>query len=475
MYSFLDWIDAVRYRWKLVALVTGVIGLLAILYIGTAPRKYTASASLLLDSRAPDPIKAEDNPLSPDQTRNAMATQADLIRSPNVATQAAVIAGYDKNPGYVQAWQKQTSGRQPYGDWLAQVMLGQLSVTPGKDTDILEIRGTAKNAKDAAQIANAFAQASVDSQYRLRTQPARAYSNWLAGQLTQAKGRVIEAQNTLSDFVKQTGITNDNAMSTEGTQMAEMVTQLASAEAKSAAARQSNFSGAQARGDAERSQVVQGIRQQISETSGKLADLQAMFGPDYPDVKRTQAQLSTLQSKLNSELSNASGTFSGSRNAEAAAERAAAAASENRLRSLTSQQNARMMKMGTNFAQYNRLKNEFDTAQRNYNDLDQRLTRMRLQGNVPLTDVQVLDHASPPLFPSSPKVGMTMLLALLLGAILGTIAAIVLEFINPRVRSWGGIERRLGVQVVGRIALPRPGPVAISGPAGPRLLEGASS
>lgn len=455
MLSFLDWFEAVRYRWRLVAFMVALFAVLAILFIIVAPKTYTASASLLLDTRGPDPLKDEgEKNTSDNNIRSMMATQADLVRSPTVAARAAALAGITKDPAYIAKWRRETDGRTPYADWLSIETLESLEVTPGKDTNILLINANARTPQLAARLASAFAEASVSSQYRLRTEPAKAYANWLSTRLSAARGSVVEAQNSLSNFVKLTGITNGGDLSSEGQQMADVATQLASAEARAAAARQSSFSGAQSRGDAERSETIQQIRQQVAEKTGKLADLQAHFGPDYPDVRRTQAEVSTLRSQLNTEIASATSAFGAAREAQASAERQAASASESRLRSLTSEQRSRVQSMGTNLAQYSRLRNEFEGAQRNYNDLNQRLSRMRLQGNVPQTEVQVLDTAGVPLFPSSPKAGLTFALSILLGALIGAAWAIYLEFRNPRVRSWAGVERMLGVQVVGRVALP---------------------
>jgi uncharacterized protein involved in exopolysaccharide biosynthesis len=359
----------------------------------------------------------------------------------------------------------------PFDQWLTARMQSAVMVAPGKDTNILAITTKAGDPAEAARLANGFARATVASQYRLRTEPAKAYAAWLENRMVGARNRVAETQRALSDFVRKTGLATGEDLSAEGSQMADMASQLASAEARAAAARQSTFAAAQSRGDAEKSSTIQQIRQQIAEKSGNLAQLQSVFGPDYPEVQRTQAELSTLKSQLNSELSNATGAFAGARSAEAAAERQAAAASEARLRALTSAQQARLQSKGVNVAQYSTLKNEFDAAQRAYNDMNQRLLKMRLQSAVPLTEVQVLDTASRFLTSSSPNVSMTIALALLLGGLLGAAGAILLEFLNPRVRTGGGIERMLGVPVVGRIALPRQGPAVLPDRRGPHLLE----
>ena len=476
MLSFYDWAEAVRYRWKLVALVAGVLSLLALLYIAVAPRTYTATSSLLLDTGAPDPLGDENSGGNREDNRAVIATQADLIRSPHVAGNAAVVSGLAKDPNYIAEWRKATGGKQSYADWLRERMRKALTVEPGRDTNVLLIQADARDPKEAAKIANGFARASVESQYRLRTEPAKAYASWLENRVKSSRNNVVVAQNQLSGFVQATGITNDGDLSSEGAQMAEVANQLAAAEARAAGSRQSGFAGAQGRGDAEKSEGIQRLRAQVAERSGKLAELEAVFGPSYPDVQRTRAEVSTLQSRLNSEVSNATNAFSAARSAETSAERAAAAASERRLRSLAGEQRNRVSSQSANLAQYQRLRNEFEAAQKTYNDLNQRLTKMRLQSAVPLTEVQVLDTASAPLVPSSPNVPLTIALALLLGTMLGAGAAIWLEYRDPRVRSRGGIERLLGAPVVGRVALPvSQRTVANRNQDGPLLLEGRAA
>jgi uncharacterized protein involved in exopolysaccharide biosynthesis len=454
MLSYADWLDAIHYRWKLVAWVTAGFAVLALLYLAVAPRVYAADAALLLDSHAPNPFTDDKND---DQANNraAIATQADLIRSPQVADRAASLSGLSRSPRYIAKWRWSTEGDKPFQLWLRERLLGALTVEPGKDTNVLKIRVRARDAAEAAAIANGFARGSVTSQHRLRIEPAKAYANWLTSRMDAARTRVIEAQQALSNFVRATGITNDGDLSAEGTQMAEVATQLAVAEGRAAAARQSGFTAPQSKGDAERSVTIQELRKAVSEKAGRLADLQAVFGPEYPDVQRTQSELNALQQRLTAEVSAATKAFGAARDAQSAAQRAATSATESRLRALSDQQRTRMEAMGYSLAEYSRLKNEFAGAQHNYNDLNQRLARMRLQSTLPRTEVQVLDLADIPLEPEWPKAGLVLLLALALGFILGGAAAIILEAMNPRVRNWLAIQRTLGVQVIGPLTLPK--------------------
>ena len=444
------------------AAVCGACLIVALLYIVISPRIYEATSRLLVDITAPDPVN-EGRTDPGKNSRIVMATQADLLRTPAVAVRAAQLSGLTKDSAFINDWQESTQGKTPFSQWTASRMLGAMTIEPAKDTNVLVINATSANPEVAARIANGFAQSAVNTQYRLRTEPAKAYAAWLSTRLETARADVHEKQERLSEFSRETGIT-DGDLSSEGSQMANVATQLAAAEAQAAAARQNNFTGAQSVADAERSATVQRLRQQVAELNGKAAELESVFGPEYPDVKRTRAELQTLQRQLNTEVSQARSAFSAARDAEASAQRAAAAASESRLRSLAGEQRARVSSMGTNLAQFATLRNEFEAAQQSFNNINERLLKMRLQGNIPETEVKIVDVAAPPVLPSSPRVGFILASAILLGLIVGAAAAILLESLNPRVRSALALERLLGVRVIGPVSLPSRGPLRLSGP-----------
>jgi uncharacterized protein involved in exopolysaccharide biosynthesis len=397
-----------------------------------------------------------------------IGTQADLVKSPYVASQAAVLAGLDRDPRYVAEW-RSAGVRVPYDDWLRRRLLGAIIVNPGKDSNVLDVQTTADTPLEAARLANGFARAAVAAHYRLRTDPAKAYATWLEGRLAKAREAMLDSQAKLVEFMKATGLSQGEDLSSEGQQVASMAGELASAEARAAAARQSKFAEQQGLGEAERISTVQSLRQDVASKTTELAKLEETFGPQYPDVKRAKAELATLQSNLKSELANALKTFTDERAAQAAAEREAANAAESQLRELTNRQRARLESLGVSAAQYSTLKNDYAAAQRNYNDLDQKLASMRLQSAVPQTEMQVLDTASPFLVSIVPDENKALLFAILIGLILGSLGAILLEYLNPRVRSWGGIERLLGVRVIGKVALPAPPPLALP-KSGPLLL-----
>lgn len=408
---------------------------------------------LLVDSTAPDPV-GDGREDSSQGSKVVLATHADVVRTPGVAYEAAQLAGLSQAPALKAAWQQSTGGRMPYEQWLANWMLGSVVVAPKRDTNVLLITAQSPEPEIAARVANGFAQSALNTQYRLRTDPAKAYASWLESRLKVVQADVREKQQRLSAYSAKTGIAGGD-LSAEANQMASVATQLAEAQARAAAARQTSNARVATAADVERSGTVQKLRQEIASGRSKVAELESIFGEKYPDVVRTKAELQQLQSELSSEVAKSQAAFAAARAAEDNAARAAASASEGQLRASASQQRARLSGMSTNLAQYATLKNEFDAAQRNFNDINERLLKMRLQSAVPETEVKIVNVATPPLIPSSPKVGFVVSLALILGAGLGAVAAILLESMRPRVRNGASLERLLGVRVIGQVRVPR--------------------
>ena len=66
-------------------------------------------------------------------------------------------------------------------------------------------------------------------------------------------------------------------------------------------------------------------------------------------------------------------------------------------------------------------------------------------------NVQVLDEAIPQLSPVKPKKAMNIAISLVLGAMLGVLAAFILEFLDTSIKTPEDVEKYLGLPVIGTI------------------------
>ena len=120
------------------------------------------------------------------------------------------------------------------------------------------------------------------------------------------------------------------------------------------------------------------------------------------------------------------------------------------------------------------LANEMENAKKAYETASQRLTQTSLEGQSTQSDISVLTAATPPRSPASPRLMLNLLVALVVGLMLGIGAAIAMELLDHRVRSPEDLTRIFDLPLIGVIEKtkklgkrnpPRLGPAAPALPA----------
>ncbi len=91
------------------------------------------------------------------------------------------------------------------------------------------------------------------------------------------------------------------------------------------------------------------------------------------------------------------------------------------------------------------------SAQRDLDEVTQRLAQSNLESLTQQTNVVQLSTASIPKDPSSPKLVINLILAIFLGGVLGIGSALAVEMRNRRIREDEDIAEVLGVPLLGRI------------------------
>lgn len=441
-----DLLAALKARWKLELAVMLLVFALVAGATLRLPRVYTGTATLLFDEAAPDP--GVDTAARAQSAAEMLGTQADVIRSQEIATQVAKSTGLADSPAVLVQW-RNAGGQGTPEEWLGRNLLTGLTVEPGKSSTVLSVSYKARDADSAAQVANSFAQAYLSTYLHMTTDPARAYARWFEDRTREVRNKLETAQNALTNFQRAKGIVSTESMDAEGERLTALSTQLAAAEAANADAASRAGPGSGGSPDVQASGVVQSLRTQIAQKSAEVSDLRTSLGPNHPEMIAANAELAALRAKLASEVGSTAyslGVASGD-----------AAARTSALRRLVDAQRGRMLALSTDRSQLEVLQRDVQSARAAFDAVTQRLNAMRLQAELPRTNVHLLDAATPPALPSSPNVPLRLVLGLLLGAGLGVTAAAALEWLRPRVRTDGGLVRATGVPVLLHVDLGRSG------------------
>ena len=461
--TFGQFLSILRARWlaALTVLVAVVATTLVISLL--LPKQYKAFASVVVDFK-PDPLSAAMYGGMPSPV--LMATQVDIIQSERVAQRVVRNLKLNENPQVRQQWLDEAKGQGTIESWLASVFQRQMDVVPSRESSVINIAYKATDPRFAAGLANAFAQAYIDTVLELRVDPARQFSSFFDTRAKEAREGLERAQTKVSSFQKANNIIGtDERFDVENARLNELSSQLTQLQAISAesASRQAQAQGGQ--GDRLQevlnNQIVGQLKADINRSEARLKELNTRFGEAHPQVLETRANIGELRSRLDAETAKVTGgvTVSNTINRQREAE----------IRGSLEAQRAKVLRLKGVRDEGSVLQRDVENAQRTYDAILQRLTQTSLESQATQSNVSLLTQAVAPIEPASPRIVLNTLLAILGGGLLAVGTALALELRDRRVRNMDDVVAALGLPVIG--ALPKPGSKLALGGRGPSLMH----
>ena len=418
--------------WVLTILITWGVSL-------QLPKVYTAAASIYIDSKADPVMGALPGLAGP----SFVATQSELIKSTRVANRVVKLLRISEVPSVFESWKEDTGGKIPIEEYFGAILLRGLVVQSSLGSNLINITYTASDPRFAASTANAFAQATLETNIELRVGPAREYAVWFDERLKVLRQNLADAQAKLSEYQKKNGIVNtDERLDQEMARLNVLNNELSLLQAQKAdiSSREKN-SGSELSPDVMRSAVVQGIKSEIARVETKLGEMVGNIGKNHPQTIEMQALLAGLKKQLATEIQRISGGVSESSQVTSRKERelvAAIAIQKKRVLDLRGEQDQIVI-----------LRGDVETARRAYESVSARMSQSTLESYSQQTNLSVLSPAVEPTTPSRPKVLVNVGVSILVGLLLGIGAALGREFLDSRVRHRDDLIRMQGIPFLG--------------------------
>jgi len=395
---------------------------------------------------------------------SAIDTEVEILRSPAIA--AAVVKQLDlthdpefgaaAKPGLIhRAVSALVGGTAPEPLSQSEIMRRTVASVMGHSrirriglTYMVQVGFVAGTTQKAETLANSLVAAYLQSKLDQKLAAVRRANDDLGVTLAGLRNQALTAESKLQEYVTQHGLlAADSATLAEG-ELASLNEKLADAHADSAEKLAAMAAAQQHQQSGGADSTLGALRQKEAETSAALAQLQTQFGPEYPSVKKTQAELQDIRNEIQSESSRVLATLG-----------AQARVAEQKEAAITASRNAVEQKIQTN----NQarvgllpLQQAADSAKTIYETYLQRASEVTAQRGLQEVDAVVQSKAVPgmdSIFSSLSVIG-------LLGAVLalaGSIAVVMLtEMWTPRIKSLTDVRRETGMPVVGLLPDARP-------------------
>ena len=444
--TIVQFFSILRARWKAMLLV------LAAAVLGTAlvnvllPKSYTSTVAVLVDVKSPDPIAGIIFPGM--NSPSYMATQVDVIQSDRVSQYVVRALRLNESPATRDQWRQATKGEGNYESWLADLLRKSLDVKPSRDSNVISVNYKSADPKFATAMANAYAQAYIDVSLELRVEPAKQYGRFFDERSKQLREKVEQARATLTALQREKGIVGaDERMDVENARLNELSSQMVALQAVGA---ETSGRQAQARSSPDRLQdvlnnpLISNLKIELSRQESRLQEFSERLGPSHPSIIELRANIAETRSRIESETARVGGGVSVSNSINQAR--------LDQLRTSLETQRVKVLRLKEARDELAVLAADVEAAQRAYDGVNARANQTELESRTTQTNLSVLNPASEPTQPSSPRTTLNMLLALFVGTLLAVGVAMLMELFDRRVRSASELVHALDMPLLGVLA-----------------------
>jgi chain length determinant protein EpsF len=432
-----------RARWRFAARVFVGVLILVVVVTLLLPKEYLATASVVVQGKA-DPLSNSINA----QTQllpSDIATQVDIIESHRVAQRAVKLLKLDESAEFKDAWQRH--GKGDLVGWIADGLQKKVTVVPSKESDVIGISAKWRDAKFAADLANAWAAAYIDTNIELKVDSAKQYASWFNDQSRTLRADLEAKEKRLSDFQNAAGIVaTDDKLDVENARLQELSTQLVAVQSQRQASQSRQRlakGGAESLPEVLQSPVIANLKGSLAAAEAKRRDMATNYGKNYPDYKDVEAEIAGIHERIAQESDRIAASIGGTAQVDVRR--------EDDLRAALEAQKQRILDLKHKNDQVADLQTDVTMAQKNLEAVSQRLAQSSLESQAQQTNLELLAPATIPTDASSPKLMLNLLFGLFVGAVCGIGAALLREMTDRRVREGDELLELLGVPVLGRI------------------------
>jgi polysaccharide biosynthesis transport protein len=454
-----------KYRWLIIGTtLTTLLLATAITYLMTPV--YRATARIQIDRETMN-VVGKDN-LQQDAGNVGVEfyqTQYELLGSRSLAERVSSTLALNNDPGFLS--KKNTSLVGVISDLVfgptkvvtatstsfeeknsktIETLRKSVSVSPIRGSKLVDINVDHINPAEAQRIATGFAEVFIADNLDRRYDASSYARKFLEERIQQLKVKLEESEKQTVQYAEQQGIISlDDKKTLAGTDLESINKKLADAkserqklEAIWQQARDVQGFGLKEILD---SDAVKANRKLRTELAAEYQQKLALYKPAFPAMAQLRNQIKELDREVQTEVESIKTSIRAQYEAALSQEKELEAALDTTKGEVVDQRNRSI--------QYNILQREVDTNRTLYDGLLQRYKEIGVTGAVGTNNISIVDKASLPEFPRSPKLSLNLALGLISGLLLGLLSALGLDYLDDSFKVPEDIEREIGITVLG--------------------------
>lgn len=476
------WRSVTKHKWAILGLALAIT-LLTFLVASSIKPTYRSTVTLLIEAGKNKVVSIEEVYAGMGGNREYFQTQAEILKSRELAEKVVVKLKLGANPefdprqqeppywkqwlasagitperfGFGEAEQKAPDDKAAAQKGVIGAVQKRLQVEPVRLSQLIRLSFEAHDPELAAKVANTFAETFIESDLDARYQMTQKASDWLAGRLGGLRQKVEASERALQQYREKERIVDAKGLAQSGAskQLEDLnKAQIEARQRRSEAEIRYNQIRA-AGGNYEtlpaiaNNPAVLRMRDIETEAEKKLSELGNRYGKEHPrmvaaeaDVKSARASTKdAIRRAIDTTVTTVTKEYEATRSNEIAVEKTLAEAKDE------------IQNMNRKEYQLNVLEREVASNRQLYDMFLGRFKETNAAGSLQSTIARVVDPAIPAFTPFSPNVTRTVQIAAVVGLVLGIMLALLIERLDNTVKTSGEVEGKLGLPVLATLPI----------------------
>jgi len=372
-----------------------------------------------------------------DRVLNKLDPGAEAVRKPAMAT-----SGW-RSWLHLRKKQELTERRK-----LLNQLADSLNVRNTARTRIIEVTADSTDPQMASDFVNTLVQEFVQQSLEARFATTHRTSDWLIREIDGARDNLKKSEDALQTYARNSGLIFTDENTNVATEKLQQVQQQLSAATSDRIARQARFELAKNSppdtvADVLSDPDLKDVGSKLTDLHRQVANLSAIYNPDYGQLKRAQAELAVTESAFERKRADILKRIENDYREAVSKESLLAASYDAQVREVTGQDEKAI--------QYNILKREVDSGRQLYDTMLQETKQSSIASALRASNVRVVDAADLPDKPFSPNFKLNAVFGFFAGIFVSIAAVIIRERADRTLQQPGDIRISADITELGTV------------------------
>ncbi|MBH0088497.1 polysaccharide biosynthesis tyrosine autokinase [Pseudoalteromonas sp. NSLLW218] len=471
-----SYINVIKFaKWRILGFAI-VATLLAIMVSLTLIPRYIATATLLIEAEQAKAVSFQEVYGLDSNQKEYYLTQFEVIKSDSIAREVITKLNLKSHTDYIAKpsalselkrvikelfpfLNKKDSEILSESDKAEFEMLrllstfkANLSITPIRKTQLVEVSFESSDPKLAALVANTVGEVYIESQMRAKMGITQQASSWLNTRLSQLRIQLDDSEVRLQAYREKQKLVDIEGIAGLATQELEQISQqlivarneknnLESINRVITEYGNNNLELLGSMPEITSHKVIQDVKREVILVERKLSDLGEVYGPKHPRMISAQAELATVKNNLNKQIK---GLITGIEKELNRITRTVSALERDLVKIRAEYQDITRKE-----TQYNQLKREVETNRNIFNTFLSRSKETEVTSDFSSAAARFTDRAYAPNKPAKPNKKLIIILAFIASFGFAVIMSFIFDALNDTVKTKNDVESKLAQRMIG--------------------------